>query len=152
MDATTRWLAGFAALCAISLSAVLLGEFRSSQVQAKVAMERFSPEAGLLSQLEASDVPRIHLEGQPSETAPPPLFLREGTRDWFRVDITLPPEVSTEPLIASFSQGLVVPDRVWLKLAISGSVDTSGGRVMSTRNQSRVPSRRNSGGGAVSDG
>jgi len=114
MDATTRWLAGFAALCAIALSAVLLGEFRSSQVQAKVAMERFSPEAGLLSQLEASDVPRIHLEGQQSETAPPPLFLREGTRDWFRVDITLPPEVSTEPLIASFSQGLVVPDRVWL--------------------------------------
>ena len=42
--------------------------------------------------------------------------------------------------------------RPWLKLAISGSVATSGGRVMSTRNQSRVPSRRNSGGGAVSDG
>ncbi|MET0508187.1 MAG: EAL domain-containing protein [Burkholderiaceae bacterium] len=122
VDATTRWIAGFTALCAIALSAILLGEFRSSQLPARVNLERFAPDAELLRELEATDLPSLHLDEQFPSTYPPPAILRDGTRHWFRVGITLPPEAAQEMLIASFSQGLVVPERVWL-LTRSGLPD-----------------------------
>lgn len=147
LNAGSRLLAGFAALCALALAAVLLSEFQSIQLSSLATLERFVPGADLAERLEADDpgavaavIPAARLAREAWEArdaaADTPVVLETGKRSWFLVSIRLTGELASEPLIVSFSEGLVVPDRIW-RVGADESVSAAG--LMATADLSALP-------------
>ena len=96
-----------AAVCAIGLSAVLLGEFQLKQLPVEVRIERVGIGEGLARRLE-DEAARAGIAA-----ARLPSFLEDTKSNWFVVRLPHPAGASDEPLVVNFSHGLVVPDRVW---------------------------------------
>jgi diguanylate cyclase (GGDEF)-like protein len=113
LETITRIFATVTAVSAIALAAMLMGEFGSSRLPVRVSLERFTPTEAWMREIERLPLPTTAPNQNDSFSSPPPAHLRDAARHWFRIDIATSGDIAGEPLIVSFSQGLVVPERVW---------------------------------------